>query len=73
MTVLDLCATSRHRIVNATFWAVGRDQAGAVDDDQWGVDARYEGRLVQGALKPTCEVERLWMMHLGDVVYRGEV
>ena len=38
-----------------------------------GVDARYEGRLVDGALKPTCEVERLWVMHLGDVEDRFEI
>ena len=49
--MLDLCATSWHRIVDATFGAVGRDQAGAVDDDQWGVDARYEGWLVNPHVK----------------------
>ena len=26
-----------------------------------------KGRLVEGAIKPTWEVERLWVMHLGDV------
>jgi len=37
----------------------------------------YEGRLVEtpheGAVERTWEVERLWVMHLGDVVYRGGV
>ena len=35
-----------------------------------GVDACYEGRLVGGAIEPTWEVERLWVMHLGDVEER---
>ena len=61
--MLDLCATSRHRIVNATWES----------DDQWGVDACYEGRLVEGALKPTWEVKRLWVMHMGDVEERFEI
>ena len=43
------------------------------EDGQWGVDARYEGRLVEGTLKPTCEVEWLWVMHLGDVEERVEI
>ena len=60
-------------IVNTTFWVVWGDQAGAADDDQWGVDGRDEGRLVEGALKPTYEVERLWVMHLGDVEERSEI
>ena len=71
--MLDFCAMSWRWIVNTTFWVVRGDQAVATEDDQRGVDACYEGRLVEGAVKPTCEVERLWVMHLGDVVYRGEV
>ena len=27
----------------------------------------------EGAVEPTWELERLWVMHQGDVVYRGEV
>ena len=45
------------------------DQAGAA----WEVDARYEGRLVEGAPKLTCEVKRLWVMHLGNVKERFEI
>ena len=67
------CATSRHWVVNATFRVVWGDQVVAREDDQWGVDGRYEGRLVEGALKPTCEVKRLWVMHLGDVEDRFEI
>ena len=46
---------------------------GATEEDQRGVDAHYKGRLVDGALQPTCEVERLWVMHLGDVEERFEI
>ena len=68
--MLDLCAMSWHWIVNATFWVVWGDQAVAMEDDQWGVNVCYEGRLVEGALEPTCEVECLWVMHLGEVEER---
>ena len=71
--MLDLCAMGWHWIVNATSWVAWGDQAVATGDDQWGVDARYEGRLVEGALKPTCEVEWLWVMHLGDAEERFEI
>ena len=56
-----------------TFWVVWGDQAGAADDDQWTVDACYEGRLVEGVVKPTSEVEWLRVMHLGDVEDRFEI
>ena len=49
--MLDFCAVSWHWIINATFWAVERDQAGTVDDNQWGVDAHYEGWLVNPHVK----------------------
>ena len=58
--MLDLCAMSWYRIVNATFWVVWGDQAVATEDERWGINARYEGRLVEGVVKPTCEVEQLW-------------
>ena len=59
------------------FLVVWRDRAGATEDNQRGVDARYEGGLVgppyEGAVEPTWEVEWLWVMHLGDVEERFEI
>ena len=72
-TVLDACAMSQHWIANA----IWRDRAGTTEDDRWGVDVGYDGRLVKvrvkGAVDRTWEVERLKVMHLGMSDYRVEV
>ena len=44
-----------------------------MEGNQSGVDASHEGWLAEGALKPTWEVERLWVMHLGDSEERFEI